>query len=248
VVCVCVCVCVCHIFLVNSCPIHVIGPCCADTLTALRARLNMDTRETVDWDLQYQYMCAEKEPPGPRRLRSADTYELMDAIKKGWRLSHRQAGNLLLWLDPEYGTVPVDWNKAYKLAMKHYNETKKERRAALDSGRQHKKRKESAPPSKSGSIASRAFLRPTASLEARLTASKEEMRIQQHGAKKQKLQLKDATAAADRLRQQVSKLSHERKELKADSTKKSKEIRHFKTAARAEPSARAQRLSNKGKR
>jgi hypothetical protein len=207
-----------------------------------------NSHQTVDWEVQFQNMCAEKEQPTPRRLTTADTYELLDAMRQDWRLSHREAGNLILWLDPDYVTaVPVTGKKAHTLAMKNYNTTKKERKATLDSGRRRNKRKASPSAARSKSIASRAFLRTTASLEARLATGKETQRIQRDVVKKQKLQLKETTADAVQLRKRLSDVSHERKELKAGKIKNNQEIRQLQTAARAEPSARAQRVQKKGK-
>jgi hypothetical protein len=205
-----------------------------------------DSHEMVDWSLQFRNKTTGEAQPSPRGITTTDTNELVKAIKQGWLLTARQAGELILWLDPRFIDHPVSARRAYKVATDEYNRIAKESKATADLGRRRNKRKASVAQSKSKSIASRAFLRPTASLEAHLATSREKQRIQQDIVKKQKLQIKGATADAVQMRQRLSKVSHERKELKADSAKKNKEIRRLQTAARAEPSARDQRVKHKG--
>jgi hypothetical protein len=202
-------------------------------------------QQTVDWEDQFRKKKNDEEQPTPRSISIKDSNKLIIAIKQGWRLTHRQAGDLILWVDPGFIAPPVSGQKAHKAASDRYRQYEKDCRAASDRGRQRStKRKASA--SQSVSIASRASSRTTSSLEARLATSKDEETTQRRAVKKQRKQLKVAEDEAFNLKQRLSNMSHERKELKADITEKNEEVRRLQRALQDTPTERAQRVQNKG--
>lgn len=209
------------------------------------AAQNEGAQQTVDWAVQFQKQSDNEEQPTPRSISITDSNKLIISMKEGWRLTNRQAGDLILWVDPGFIDAPVSGQRAHKVASDRYRQHKKDRKAASDRGRQ-RGTKRNAPATQSVSIASRASRRTTSSLEARLAISKDEEAIQRRAVEKQRKQLKVAEVEAFHLKQRLSNMSHKKNELKADVMKKNEEVRRLQMALSDTPTDRAKRVQKKG--